>query len=43
MQKKGIEVEQNSDKDGKVFHKSMSNGLYGKAMEKFRNGVDVIL
>ena len=39
--KKLIEAEENGDKDGKVMHKLMNNGVYGKTMEKLTNRIDV--
>ena len=40
---KRIEAEKNSDKDGIVLHKLMSNVVYGKTMENLRNRIDVQL
>ena len=40
---KRIKAEKNADKDDKALYTSMNNVVYGKAMEKFRNRIDVKL
>ena len=40
---KGIEAENNGDKDGKTFFKLINNAAYGKIIEKLRNRVDMRL
>ena len=40
---KRIKAEKNGDKDGKTFCKLMSNAVYEKAIENFRNRIDVKL
>ena len=41
--KKRIEAEKNNDKDGKTLYKLMHKAIYGKAMNKLRNVIDVKL
>ena len=41
--KKGIKVEKNNDKVGKILYKLMSNAIYGNTMENLRNRIDVKL
>ena len=41
--KKRIEAEKSGDKDEKALCKVMSNAIYGKAMEKLRNRINVKL
>ena len=41
--KKRIEAEKNNDKDGKTLYKLMDKDIYGKAMNKLRNMIDVKL
>ena len=41
--KKRIEAEKNGDKDEKALCKVMNNAIYGKAMEKLRNRINVKL
>ena len=40
---KRIQVEKNSDKNGKTLYKSMSNAVNGKTMGNLRNRIDVKL
>ena len=41
--KKESKQKKNGDKDGKALSKLISNAAYGKAMENWRNRIDVML